>query len=304
MNDDPLLLGSLVSWVRLVLGREESDDERAVASRYAPTALNIESARADGCLVLLVEDNPVNRDVASRQLARLGYTCVLASSGSEALEKLQEGGVGLVLSDLHMPELDGFALARKIRAGERNGGHLPLLAYTAAVLPAELERCRESGFDDVLVKPAVLEDLRAALNRWMPRASNDGAPPATLLSEEALRRHVGDDPATCHAVLQEFSHSSENLARELHALARERDEAAIAEIAHQLKSSARTIGAVALADLSEALEHDIRVGRTIVLSDRVQALLTAHAQVLQEIAVRGAPGGASNSADCMEETLS
>ena len=94
-----------------------------------PTAPTVEEAAQTGCLILLAEDNETNRDVMQEQLRLLGYTCELAEDGAIALQMWQANPkrYALLLSDCHMPHLDGFGLTAAIRAAEPPGSRLPII---------------------------------------------------------------------------------------------------------------------------------------------------------------------------------
>ncbi len=120
--------------------------------------------------VLVAEDDPTNQIVISGQLALLGCGVEMASDGAQALQLWQRGGHDLLLTDLHMPELDGYGLARAIRQQEQARGlpRLPVLALTANALKDEAARARKAGIDDYLTKPLPMEQLQAALAQWLP----------------------------------------------------------------------------------------------------------------------------------------
>lgn len=119
--------------------------------------------------VLLVDDNPINREVALAQLESLGLEADDAEDGEEALERLASGGFALVLMDCQMPRLDGYEATRRWREHEREAGaeRVPILALTAHAMAEGLERCREAGMDEVLTKPLRLDDLRRTLERYL-----------------------------------------------------------------------------------------------------------------------------------------
>ncbi|MCM0019008.1 MAG: response regulator, partial [Tagaea sp.] len=129
-------------------------------------------AAAQGTLILAVDDHPVNREVVARQLARLGYCADTAASGAEALRMWRQARYGLVVTDLHMPDLDGFDLAKAIRAAETQEGRkrAPIVALTAATGAEEVAACYEAGMDGVLAKPLPLRGLAEAMRRHLPRA--------------------------------------------------------------------------------------------------------------------------------------
>ena len=115
--------------------------------------------------VLVVEDNTVNMLVVTRTLARFGHQAEGATTGAEALEKIEAGPpFDIALLDLHMPDIDGVDLAQRIRAGEaETGKRLPLYALTADARSETEKACREAGMDGFLTKPFSPEALDAAL---------------------------------------------------------------------------------------------------------------------------------------------
>ena len=130
----------------------------------------VEQAERQGMLVLAVDDHPVNRLVLQRQLERLGYASEAAENGREALQLWRTGRFALIVTDCHMPELDGYQLARTIRAEEtqRRLERVPIVAFTANAMAGEAEQCIAAGMDDYLAKPVQLADLAAKMNAWLP----------------------------------------------------------------------------------------------------------------------------------------
>ncbi len=127
--------------------------------------------------VLVVDDNSVNRRILARQLELAGAATDVAAGGAEALELLRARRYDLVLADLQMPDMDGFEMARRIRAGEVAEGRarLPILAITASTLEEEEQRSRAAGMDGFIAKPVGIEQLRATLDVWLPEAARERA---------------------------------------------------------------------------------------------------------------------------------
>ena len=126
--------------------------------------------------VLLVEDNPVNQQVAAAMLDKLGLQTVLASHGQAAVELARERDVDLVLMDCLMPVMDGYEATAAIRGlADGRGARVPIIALTANAMQDDRQRCLDAGMDDFLAKPFTLQQLQAQLARWMPRAG-DAAP--------------------------------------------------------------------------------------------------------------------------------
>ncbi|MGE4221672.1 MAG: response regulator, partial [Alphaproteobacteria bacterium] len=266
---NPLLRSRLIEGVAIAAGRA-SPEVRVTAETVAPAAQrrapSIEEAAARGELILVAEDNATNQDVIRRQLNRLGYAAYIVGDGQEALAALDSGRYAMLLTDCHMPIMDGYALTEAIRAREASGGaRLPVIAITANALQGEAERCLAAGMDGYLAKPIEMARLREMLQRWMPAASDTdsaeppaSSPPSTdaaaVLDPNALREMFGDDEQTIREILKEFPEPSEAIVAELLQAHAARDADGIAAAAHKLKSSARAIGASSLAELCVVLE--------------------------------------------------
>lgn len=153
---------------------------------------DIDTARAERSLVLVADDQPTNREVLTRQLARAGFACETAADGEEALARWQSGHYALVLTDIHMPRLDGYQLVAAIRTDERQRKlpRTPVIAITANVNKGEPEHCLAMGMDGFLGKPFRIAQLSEALRHWLPHivfppqasaAPATAAPPASPL---------------------------------------------------------------------------------------------------------------------------
>ncbi|MBM3569271.1 MAG: response regulator [Alphaproteobacteria bacterium] len=125
-----------------------------------------------GRTVLVVDDSAINREIAARQLERLGYAIETCANGEDALERIRGKRPALLLLDLQMPGKDGYQVARELRAAESAAGmaRLPIVALTGNVLSGERERCLAAGMDDYLAKPVRLEHLGLSVARWIGRA--------------------------------------------------------------------------------------------------------------------------------------
>ncbi len=127
--------------------------------------------------VLLVEDNAVNRMVATRLLR--GWKCgqTVAEDGAEALERMKSGGFDVVLMDVQMPVMDGLTASEHWREIERErGGHVPIIALTAHAMEGDRERCMEAGMDDYVSKPLRPAELHAAIVRAHARLRRADGP--------------------------------------------------------------------------------------------------------------------------------
>jgi CheY-like chemotaxis protein len=124
-------------------------------------------------LILLAEDNPINRMLALNQLRKLGYAVDVAEDGQAAVEKALARYYRLILMDVQMPVMDGIEATRRIRAAQAGGGERSVIvAVTANAMEGDREQLLAEGMDDYQSKPYGLEHLRALLDKWL------GEPPA------------------------------------------------------------------------------------------------------------------------------
>ena len=143
----------------LRFGSVPPEDAQAIAAGERRQARDEKGLRA--VRVLLVEDNPVNQQVAAGLLGKLGLDTEIAENGQKALDmEVARGPYDVILMDLEMPVMDGFEATRALRA---RGVKTPIIALTAHALRGYRERCLEAGMDQFLTKPLNFEDLRAAL---------------------------------------------------------------------------------------------------------------------------------------------
>jgi len=133
-------------------------------------------APVKGARILVAEDHPINQAVIERQLDRLGFAYTIVDNGQKAWEALASSRYDLLITDCHMPILDGYALARRIRASEAHtgGAHLPIIAISASAMPEHVHECEEAGMDEFLAKPMQLEDLKVKIEALLGR---DGSKP-------------------------------------------------------------------------------------------------------------------------------
>ncbi len=258
-----------------------------LAAEVAPAAMT--SGGIGGGRVLAIDDYPINLEVLTGQLEILGVPVDTAADGIEALTKWRTQPYALVLTDIHMPDMDGFELTRQIRAEEATSldgrrtppRRTPIVALTANALKGEAERCLAAGMDGYLTKPLTLDRLREAVERWMGTPAEAASPAATGPSNDPIDRAVvaqmfGDNPAMIDRVLQRFRNAGSKLVAEIGEAGG--DAGRLADLAHKLKGAARSAGAVRLGDLAAALEQSGKAIDAAAVSaewQRVEAALSA-----------------------------
>ena len=201
----------------------------------------------------------------------LGLHCVVAENGREALLHWREGRHALVLTDLHMPEMDGYELTARIRGEEPPGQRTPIIAVTANALRGEAQRCIDAGMDDFITKPVQVAVLQRVLARWLPAGDDGtpipqrtraplppeptGAPALAMFDAQVLPGLIGNDAALIAEFLADFQISAQDTAHAIHTACVAGDWRRVGELAHRLKSSSRSVGAMQLGEICAALEQ-------------------------------------------------
>ncbi len=298
MDGDALRQTSLLHAVAVAAGRASPETiyPDAVTDLLATEQLSppsVAEARAQGRLILVAEDDAINQKVILRQLSLLGYAAEIASNGVEALEMWRKGDYALLLTDLHMPEMDGYTLTKILRREETKGQHMPVLALTANALQGEAKRATKAGMNEYLTKPLQLHLLSDALMMWMPAIDETGASllpsavdrqaPATAIDVAVLKNLVGDDEDIVRELLVDYLASAQQLTNDLRADFNVGNTSHVASTAHKLKSSSRSVGALALGDLCAELENACRVEDKTSTAQHIAQIETTLEVVTAEI---------------------
>ncbi len=211
--------------------------------------------------VLLAEDNPVNRTVATRTLEKRGHWVRAVENGREAVAAFEDGGFDVVLMDVQMPIMDGLEAASAIRKKEEGAlGRVPIIALTAHAMKGDRERCLAAGMDDYLSKPFQAADLIRVLESG--RGDLEPEPPgeAQVLNTTALLDRVEGDRALVSQLVKVFFEETPSLMREIRTAFRGGDAAAMGKAAHRLRGTLTTMGAERAAAPAWKLELSGREG--------------------------------------------
>jgi CheY-like chemotaxis protein/HPt (histidine-containing phosphotransfer) domain-containing protein len=253
------------------------------------------SPQYPGTRILLVEDNPINQEVAKTTLTQFGCTVDIAHNGHQALDMLVADAYDLVLMDCQMPVMDGYEATAAIRRlHEGSGKRVPIVALTANAMQGDRQKCAAAGMDDFLSKPYSLAELRAVLARWLPAAfaaptaavptegedARDAAAGAPSINRKVLESLRELDPAggmgLAHTIMRTFLDSSRERVASMEQAIAAGDGVVLGQAAHALKSSAANVGAETLSGMYRELEQLGRENRIDEARRLIDEVRTAH----------------------------
>ena len=278
--------------------QEALGGERLAAIAATPAAAGGAVVQASQLRILLAEDNETNQKVMTRMLASLGYRAEIAHNGAEALAAVVEGGVDLVLMDVHMPVMDGLEATRRIRSlpPERQPR---IFAMTASTLDSERQECLDAGMERHIAKPVQKRLLAEALADVEPRQSVA----ATAVAAEAAVADAKPSSAEAAPAYAGFlDEQIEQLGREgvaelLDSLvaggakATERLRNAVAagdfvllqRTLHTLKSNAAMVGSEVLSQRLADAEHRVKARQLDGIAEEVESLSAEYAALLDQM---------------------
>jgi CheY-like chemotaxis protein/nitrogen-specific signal transduction histidine kinase len=264
-------------------------------------AAEVGSAVADA-VVLVVEDNPVNQQVAVGMLERLGYVVEVVSNGREAVDAVGRRKYGAVLMDCQMPEMDGYEATTEIRRQEAGTGRLPIIAMTASAMSGDEDRALDAGMDGYVTKPVKLGELSRVLTEWVRDVEaedeeNDdeqGVLDADMVAD--LQQLQSGGNLDIDDIVARFVAAAPAKLDALASAVAAGDADATGRVAHDLAGSSATLGALAFGKLCSHLEGCSRAGDLAAVAE---ALPTARAEFDRvRVALFAAfPGSAPNFDD-------
>jgi two-component system, sensor histidine kinase and response regulator len=253
----------------LAAGEHSGLEEKRIVTRYDRDArADARRGRPSYGRVLVAEDNAVNQKVAARMLERLGYSADVVANGKEAVDSLSRIPYAAVLMDVQMPEMDGYEATTEIRSREEGQDlHTPIIAMTANAMEGDREQALQTGMDDHLPKPVKLEELEAALARWVS-PEGEGARPGggnrivtSQVREELLDRQVIANlrelggPELLSELAELFLEDSRSTVDSLKEAVEGSDAHAVERAAHTLQGSAGNMGAREVARFCAQLQE-------------------------------------------------
>jgi PAS domain S-box-containing protein len=260
----PLKQSELLNAVQTALGLV-TEEEPARAEAGDSAARGSRSHR-----ILVVEDNEFNQELVLKLLQKRGHSSVLAGDGKAALAAWEKGAFDVILMDVQVPEMDGFAVTQAIRAQENAAvakAHVPIIALTAHAMKGDRERCLAAGMDAYAAKPIRAAELFAIIEQLLPAGgAAEAAPPGgettsgAVFDIETALGTVGGDRALLAQMARWFIDQSPKALRELHELVSRGDSAALERGAHKIKSTVGSLGARRSYEAAVRLEELGRAG--------------------------------------------
>jgi two-component system sensor histidine kinase/response regulator len=265
---------------RMGLNLPDAHAETLVAlGRPKPPRTN--AGRAFVPKILLVEDNPVNREVAVGMLESLGCVVIAVENGWLAIEAMNNDAYDAVLMDCQMPVMDGLTATAELRRREQNtgGARVPIIALTANAMEGDRERCLAAGMDDFLSKPFSQQQVGVLLKRWLalhvlPEHERRDGSRLPLIDAGVLRNIAAlARPALLNSMIELYLKHSPALIDGIEAAALKIEPAALLQALHTFKSSTANLGGVRLAALTKECELMVReggIGKSALLVQRLR----------------------------------
>jgi CheY-like chemotaxis protein len=261
----PIRRNELLRAVLATLGQPTAGEAVSLVTRH--------TLRQSGRVlrVLVAEDNVVNQVLIRRLLEKAGHRATVVPNGADAVELAAREPFDVILMDVQMPGMDGFAATAVIREHERGRDvHIPIIALTAHAVAGYRERCIASGMDGYLAKPIRFPELCQALVMF------SGAAPAldskTLWDRDQARANAGEDPALLAELLSIFVQEAPQLLQRIREAVQKNDAAEVERQAHALKGELGCIGALSVAERARRLEEFGRSGSLQTAAAEVAAL--------------------------------
>lgn len=334
--DKPVKKAELFSAMRVVWGFAPLSQDAMWQTAQAP---QIEKNRLKGARILLVDDTPINREVAMENMVIYGIVVECAVNGREAVEKASKHPWNLVLMDVQMPEMDGYEATREIRrleaAGEMPRERTPIVAMTANAMQEDEERCREAGMDDYLSKPLEIDDFLRKLLHYIqpddiPLEGAPDAPETPVVDPEAIvitptqrqkqaapamapipgvdiasgLKRVQGNQVLYRRLLVDFASSHAADAQSIQIELQKEAAESARLIAHAIKGSSANLGLTIIHQLSAEIDASLRQNNIAVAERLVKPLEKAITDFAKEIGVDLETMGAEKDEEADISTVS
>jgi len=287
-----------------VLGGKR-EEKRAGDQQAAPLTTNL--AAIKGSSILLVEDNEFNQQIACELLTGAGFKVDVAEDGQKSIEMLDKCAYDIVLMDMQMPVMDGITAAREIRK-DGSFKDLPIVAMTANVMEADIEKCLEAGMQDHIGKPIDPDELFGKLLKWVKPRQTERVEDTTGMSVEEIDKEetkpeMQDDPPDIPGLdtnlglkrvmgkkdfylkmLMKYVDNQGQAPVQIRQSLDADDYGTAERLAHTAKGVSGNIGATHLQELAAVLEEAIREGMPRdEIGERLDAFAEAHGKLIDHL---------------------
>jgi len=218
-----------------------------------------EGPRFAGERVLLVEDNPISQELGRMMLRQRNLRVNIANNGLEAIAAARQQPYAVIFMDVQMPEMDGYAATREIRAREAATGQarVPIIALTAHALPSDQKKCLDAGMDDYLTKPYSGSSLAAMVARWLTRPAGQVPSEFDPAKLTEVKKLMG---VHFSALLTKFISTLDTQLQQAQAARASSNRERLLDAVHSLKNTAGDIGAAHLHAVATTLETRLKQG--------------------------------------------
>ena len=264
-------------------------DEAEITARVEQKGFNDETLKSiQGAIILLVEDNEINQQVAREMLEQAGFVIDIAEDGKKAVEAVERKLYDMVLMDIQMPVMDGYEATKAIRKNPQFKD-LPILAMSASAMTQDLELSLTVGMNGHVAKPIVLEQLLSALLKWIKPGEREikkgsshkaeGTKETTKLPttipgidiKTGLGR-VGGNKKLYRDLLIKFHRDNQDITEQIQQALDKKDNELAQRLAHTVKGVAGNISAKEIQKAAEIIEHQIRSDQLKDIKYSIQTL--------------------------------
>jgi two-component system sensor histidine kinase BarA len=248
------------SLIDSINGSSISTDDTTYPAEY------LDNRKHPALKVLVVDDNDINLRLAEIILKKNNYDVTTICSGDDSVELVRNNQYDLIFMDLHMPGIDGYEAAKRIRLFETGDHRSVIIALTANAMPQELEKIESCGMDDVLIKPISEQLICDIISKWFSDSvENQQTTIAEFPARESAEIFSLDDARKLangnevlaielfNMLIKELPDHKEDIQQALH----NKDKQMLREVTHKLNGASRCCGTPALRNAANSLEESI-----------------------------------------------
>lgn len=266
---------------------DDESNQGAAGEKNSPQKSSQPEYAGYPALILLAEDNDINKNFFISLMNKKGLSCDLASNGVEAVEAANKIPYDLIFMDCQMPILDGYEAARAIREAENNNHHAIIIALTAHAMEEDREKCLQAGMDGYLKKPFGVEQFDQILEKYIRplRLSNNSSTRFYKNTVALLREETKFDLDTCIELVEDFTEHARLMIIEWKDHLQKKRVREASWVIHKLKGSAGTVRASKIAELAakaEELLSEETIDQLSLITEQIEFWLAELTQISDE----------------------